>query len=69
MSDTTLQDRHEFIAAGHDLAAYLTHVARDGSVGDLGAAVVGLTRDQLEAASMAFALLAAEGAPVAADGT
>jgi hypothetical protein len=64
MADTAIQIRFEFLAAGAELAAHLTHAATEGEVDGLGTAVVLLTRDQLEAACMAFALLAVSGAPV-----
>lgn len=64
MPDTALETRFEFLTAGAEVAAHLTVAAREGSVETLGGAVVLLTRDQLEAAAMAFALLAATGAPV-----
>lgn len=67
VTDTALADRMEFLAAGAELAAHLTLAARAGSVDKLGTAVVLLTRDQLEAACMSFALLAATGAPVVDD--
>lgn len=69
MPDTALQTRFEFLAAGAELAAHLTLAARERSVEGLGTAVVTLTRDQLEAACMAFALLAATGSPVVGEET
>lgn len=67
MSDTALETRFEFLAAGAEVAAHLTVAARDRDVAGLGTAVVCLTRDQLEAAAMAFALLAATGSPIVGD--
>jgi len=68
MPDTALQDRYEFLAAGAELAATLTVAAREKNVEGLGWSVVLLTRDQLEAACMAYALLTATGAPVVDNG-
>lgn len=67
MSETALETRMGYLAAGAELAAMLTHAARTDKVDALGGAVVLLTRDQLEAATMAFALLAATGSPVVDD--
>jgi hypothetical protein len=53
-----IQARWEYLAAGAQLAANLTLVAREQSLEHLGAAVALLTRDQLEASVMALALLA-----------
>jgi hypothetical protein len=64
VSETALTTRMEFLSAGAEVAAMLTVAARERSVEGLGTAVITLTRDQLEAAAMAFALLAASGAPV-----
>lgn len=64
MTETALQTRMDFLAAGAELAAMLTVAARDRSVDELGTAVAMLTRDQLEAVAMSFALLAATGSPV-----
>lgn len=64
VADSALQIRFEFLSAGAELAAHLTVAAREADVDAVGRAVVHLTRDQLEAACMAFALLAAGGAPV-----
>jgi hypothetical protein len=69
MTATTTPDvqaRWEYLAAGAQLAANLSTVAREKSLEDLGAAVALLTRDQLEASVMALVLLAAQSAP---DGT
>lgn len=63
-ANVTLTDRMDFLAVGAELAAHLTVAARERSTDGLGYAVVTLTREQLEAAAMAFALLAAHGAPV-----
>lgn len=62
--ESAVQIRYEFLAAGAELAAHLTVAARESDVDTLGRAVILLTRDQLEAAAMAFALLAAADAPV-----
>lgn len=63
VSSTDIQARWEYLAAGAQLAANLTTVAREQTLEHLGAAVVLLTRDQLEATVTALVLLAAQTAP------
>lgn len=62
-STSDIQARWEYLAAGAQLGANLSAVAREQSLEHLGAAVALLTRDQLEAAVMALVLLAAQTAP------
>jgi 2-phosphoglycerate kinase len=62
--ETPLERRMAYLEAGANIAADLTRDAAENNVEALGAAVVNLTRDQLEAAAMSFAILAAHGAPV-----
>lgn len=58
-----IQARWEYLAAGAALAANLTTCAREQTLEHLGAAVALMTRDQLEATTMALVLLAAQSAP------
>lgn len=63
VTDSDIQARWEYLAAGAQLAANLTTVAREQTLEHLGSAVVLLTRDQLEATVTALVLLAAQTAP------
>lgn len=59
-SNADLQARWEYLTAGAQIAANLTKCAREQSLENLGAAVAILTRDQLEATTMALVLFATQ---------